>query len=192
MKKNVLLLLVLICFGTFVGYSEDTLSHTDFVGFEGVELTFDEAKLITGGETYIGYTHVSAGKYHSLIVITDKAIDKPGFKVKAVYESGPENSFVKSSSSSLGYGNNVKQTYNEPEKVQANPTKYKLQKVEPPKGMSTQDYDKKVDSTAKAYFKEKQKKYSIKKNSCNTTTSTIIKRSGGKIKPKKRVPGWKK
>lgn len=54
------------------------------------------------------------------------------------------------------------------------------------------DEDEDVMKAAKDYEAKKPEKYKIHKNSCNTATSSIIKDSGGNVKPKKSVPGWKK
>ena len=114
MKKRILTLIVLTVFAVLAFGLETNSKKNLFAGFDGIELTSQEASLITGGETYLGGTKVMGTKYiHSLIVVTDKPIEDPTFQVDAVFESGPEHSFIKSSSSSLGFGNNVLQNYDE-------------------------------------------------------------------------------
>lgn len=44
-------------------------------------------------------------------------------------------------------------------------------------GMSVKDYDDKVIAIARAYFNEKLKLYLALNRNCNTTTSTIVRRS---------------
>ena len=191
MKKSTLTLMVLVVFAMSAFGLETNSKKNLFAGFDGIELTSQEASLITGGETYLGGTKVMGTKYiHSLIVVTDKPIEDPTFQVDAVFESGPEHSVIKSSSSSLGFGNNVQQHYNSPEEIKANPKKYNFQQVIPPEGMDISDYDELVKSTGKAFFQEKPKKYVIKKNSCNTSAAIIIHRTNGYVEPSGTRPGW--
>lgn len=190
MKKYVFLLMFFILASSFSVYAEDNL-QTEFKGFEAIELSLEEAAKVNGGETYVGYTYVAFGCWHTFTLITDKPITDSDFKVIEIYESGAENSKTESFFSSLGFGNNVRQHYNSAEDIKADPNSYYLALVGVPNGMSIKDYDNKIIKVAESYFKEKPRKYSIWKNSCNTTTSTIIKRSGGFFKPGKRVPGWK-
>ena len=197
MKKSTLTLMVLTVFAMSVFGTETNSKKNLFAGFDGVELTSQEASLITGGETYLGGTKVMGTKYiHSLIVVTDKPIEDPTFQVDAVFESGPEHSVIKSSSSSLGFGNNVPQDYeaqrSEKKKVKTNLKKYSPQEVPVPDGKTVAEFDEDVMKAAKNYKAKKPEKYNIHKNSCNTATSEIIKDAGGNVKPKKSVPGWKK
>ena len=196
MKKSTLTLMVLTVFAMSVFGTETNSKKNLFAGFDGVELTSQEASLITGGETYIGFTPILGVANHSLIVVTDKPIEDPTFQVDAVFESGPEHGFIKSSSSSLGFGNNVPQDYeaqrSEKKKVKTNLKKYKPQLVDVPEGKTVAEFDEDVMKAAKDYEAKKPEKYKIHKNSCNTATSEIIKDAGGNVKPKKSVPGWKK
>ena len=196
MKKSTLTLMVLTVFAMSVFGTETNSKKNLFAGFDGVELTSQEASLITGGETYIGFTPILGVANHSLIVVTDKPIEDPTFQVDAVFESGPEHGLIKSSSSSLGFGNNVQQDYeaqrSEKKKVKTNLKKYKPQLVDVPEGKTVAEFDEDVMKAAKDYEAKKPEKYKIHKNSCNTATSSIIKDSGGNVKPKKSVPGWKK
>ena len=196
MKKSTLTLMVLVVFAMSAFGLETNSKKNLFAGFDGIELTSQEASLITGGETYIGFTPILGVANHSLIVVTDKPIEDPTFQVDAVFESGPEHGFIKSSSSSLGFGNNVPQDYeaqrSEKKKVKTNLKKYKPQLVDVPEGKTVAEFDEDVMKAAKDYEAKKPEKYKIHKNSCNTATSSIIKDSGGNVKPKKSVPGWKK
>ena len=197
MKKSTLTLMVLVVFAMSAFGLETNSKKNLFAGFDGIELTQQEASLITGGETYLGGTKVMGTKYiHSLIVVTDKPIEDPTFQVDAVFESGPEHSVIKSSSSSLGFGNNVQQHYeaerSEKKKVKTNLKKYKPQLVDVPEGKTVAEFDEDVMKAAEGYEAKKPEKYNIRKNSCNTATSEIIKDAGGNVKPKKSVPGWKK
>ena len=182
--------MVLTVFAMSVFGTETNSKKNLFAGFDGVELTSQEASLITGGETYVFYAHVAFGQYHTGIAITDKPITDPDFKVLEIVEYGPKNGISKSSSSSLGFGNNVQQHYNSPEEIKANPKKYNFQQVIPPEGMDISDYDELVKSTGKAFFQEKPKKYVIKKNSCNTSAAIIIHRTNGYVEPSGTRPGW--
>ncbi len=56
--------------------------------------------------------------------------------------------------------------------------------------MDISDYDELVKSTGEAFYKEKPQKYSVKKNSCNTSASIIIHRTNGYVKPSGIRPGW--
>ena len=117
--------------------------------------------------------------------------------MKEIIEYGPEHGFSKSSSSSLGFGNNVRHTDYESErpegkKVKTNLKKYSPQEVPVPDGKTVAEFDEDVMKAAKNYKAKKPEKYNIHKNSCNTATSEIIKDAGGNVKPKKSVPGWKK
>ena len=190
MKKSTLTLMVLTVFAMSVFGTETNSKKNLFAGFDGVELTSQEASLITGGETYVFYAHVAFGQYHTGIAITDKPITDPDYKVLEIVEYGPKNGISKSSSSSLGFGNNVQQHYNSPEEIKANPKKYNFQQVIPPEGMDISDYDELVKSTGKAFFQEKPKKYVIKKNSCNTSAAIIIPRTNGYVEPSGTRPGW--
>ena len=198
MKKSTLTLMVLVVFAMSAFGLETNSKKNLFAGFDGIELSSQEASLITGGETYLGGTKVMGTKYiHSLIVVTDKPIEDPTFQVDAVFESGPEHSVIKSSSSSLGFGNNVRHTdyeskRSEKKKVKTNLKKYSPQEVPVPEGKTVAEFDEDVMKAAKDYEAKKPEKYKIHKNSCNTATSSIIKDSGGNVKPKKSVPGWKK
>ena len=197
MKKRILTLIVLTVFAVLAFGLETNSKKNLFAGFDGIELTSQEASLITGGETYVFYDHVAFGKYHTGIAITDKPITEPGYEVKEVIEYGPKNGISKSSSSSLGFGNNVRHTdyeskRSEKKKVKTNLKKYSPQEVPVPDGKTVAEFDEDVMKAAKKYKARKSKKYKIKKNSCNTATSTIIKNAGGNVKPKKSVPGWKK
>ena len=196
MKKSTLTLMVLTVFAMSVFGTETNSKKNLFAGFDGVELTSQEASLITGGETYIGFTPILGVANHSLIVVTDKPIEDPTFQVDAVFESGPEHGLIKSSSSSLGFRNNVQQDYeaqrSEKKKVKTNLKKYKPQLVDVPEGKTVAEFDEDVMKAAKNYEAKKPEKYNIRKNSCNTATSEIIKDAGGNVKPKKSVPGWKK
>ena len=190
MKKSTLTLMVLVVFAMSAFGLETNSKKNLFAGFDGVELTSQEASLITGGETYVFYAHVAFGQYHTGIAITDKPITDPDYKVLEIVEYGPKNGISKSSSSSLGFGNNVQQHYNSPEEIKANPKKYNFQQVIPPEGMDISDYDELVKSTGKAFFQEKPKKYVIKKNSCNTSAAIIIHRTNGYVEPSGTRPGW--
>ena len=197
MKKSTLTLMVLVVFAMSAFGLETNSKKNLFAGFDGIELTSQEASLITGGETYIGFTPILGVANHSLIVVTDKPIEDPTFQVDAVFESGPEHGFIKSSSSSLGFGNNVRHTDYEskrPEgkKVKTNLKKYSPQEVPVPDGKTVAEFDEDVMKAAEGYEAKKPEKYNIRKNSCNTATSEIIKDAGGNVKPKKSVPGWKK
>lgn len=197
MKKSTLTLMVLTVFAMSVFGTETNSKKNLFAGFDGVELTSQEASLITGGETYVFYAHVAFGQYHTGIAITDKPITEPDFEVKEIIEYGPEHGFSKSSSSSLGFGNNVRHTDYESErpegkKVKTNLKKYSPQEVPVPDGKTVAEFDEDVMKAAKNYKAKKPEKYKIYKNSCNTATSEIIKDAGGNVKPKKSVPGWKK
>ena len=197
MKKSTLTLMVLTVFAMSVFGMETNSKKNLFAGFDGIELTSQEASLITGGETYVFYDHVAFGKYHTGIAITDKPITEPGYEVKEVIEYGPKNGISKSSSSSLGFGNNVRHTdyeskRSEKKKVKTNLKKYSPQEVPVPEGKTVAEFDEDVMKAAKNYEAKKPEKYKIHKNSCNTATSSIIKDSGGNVKPKKSVPGWKK
>lgn len=196
MKKSTLTLMVLTVFAMSVFGTETNSKKNLFAGFDGVELTSQEASLITGGETYVFYAHVAFGQYHTGIAITDKPITDPDFKVLEIVEYGPEHGFSKSSSSSLGFGNNVPQDYeaqrSEKKKVKTNLKKYKPQLVDVPEGKTVAEFDEDVMKAAEGYEAKKPEKYNIHKNSCNTATSEIIKDAGGNVKPKKSVPGWKK
>ena len=191
MKKLFMLSVIILSFGMAYGV-ENILQEDIFTGFDAQELSIDDAKIISGGETYIGYTYVTAGCYHTLTVVTDKPISDPSFIVRDVFESGAGGS---GSFASWGMGYNIRQYYNTPNMVKANPGKYELQLVSRPAGMSVKDYDDKVIAVALAYFNEKPKLYLALNRNCNTTTSTIIRRSGGYVSPSKamwRLPGWKK
>ena len=190
MKKSTLTLMVLVVFAMSAFGLETNSKKNLFAGFDGIELTSQEASLITGGETYVFYAHVAFGQYHTGIAITDKPITDPDYKVLEIVEYGPKNGISKSSSSSLGFGNNVPQDYNSPEEIKANPKKYNFQQVIPPEGMDISDYDELVKSTGKAFFQEKPKKYVIKKNSCNTSAAIIIHRTNGYVEPSGTRPGW--
>ena len=197
MKKSTLTLMVLTVFAMSVFGTETNSKKNLFAGFDGVELTSQEASLITGGETYVFYAHVAFGQYHTGIAITDKPITDPDFKVLEIVEYGPEHGFSKSSSSSLGFGNNVRHTDYESErpegkKVKTNLKKYNPQEVPVPDGKTVAEFDEDVMKAAEGYEAKKPEKYNIRKNSCNTATSEIIKDAGGNVKPKKSVPGWKK
>lgn len=197
MKKSTLTLMVLTVFAMSVFGTETNSKKNLFAGFDGIELTSQEASLITGGKTYVFYDHVAFGKYHTGIAITDKPITEPGYEVKEVIEYGPKNGISKSSSSSLGFGNNVRHTdyeskRSEKKKVKTNLKKYSPQEVSVPDGKTVAEFDEDVMKAAKDYEAKKPEKYKIHKNSCNTATSSIIKDSGGNVKPKKSVPGWKK
>ena len=197
MKKSTLTLMVLTVFAMSAFGLETNSKKNLFAGFDGVELTSQEASLITGGETYVFYAHVAFGQYHTGIAITDKPITEPGYEVKKVIEYGPEHGFSKSSSSSLGFGNNVRHTDYESErpegkKVKTNLKKYSPQEVPVPDGKTVAEFDEDVMKAAEGYEAKKPEKYNIRKNSCNTATSEIIKDAGGNVKPKKSVPGWKK
>ena len=196
MKKSTLTLMVLTVFAMSVFGTETNSKKNLFAGFDGVELTSQEASLITGGETYVFYAHVAFGQYHTGIAITDKPITDPDFKVLEIVEYGPKNGISKSSSSSLGFGNNVPQDYeaerSEKKKVKTNLKKYKPQLVDVPEGKTVAEFDEDVMKAAEGYEAKKPEKYNIRKNSCNTATSEIIKDAGGNVKPKKSVPGWKK
>jgi len=196
MKKSTLTLMVLTVFAMSVFGTETNSKKNLFAGFDGVELTSQEASLITGGETYVFYDHVAFGQYHTGIAITDKPITDPDFKVLEIVEYGPKNGISKSSSSSLGFGNNVPQDYeaerSEKKKVKTNLKKYKPQLVDVPEGKTVAEFDEDVMKAAEGYEAKKPEKYNIRKNSCNTATSEIIKDAGGNVKPKKSVPGWKK
>ena len=196
MKKSTLTLMVLTVFAMSVFGTETNSKKNLFAGFDGVELTSQEASLITGGETYVFYAHVAFGQYHTGIAITDKPITEPGYEVKKVIEYGPKNGISKSSSSSLGFGNNVPQDYeaqrSEKKKVKTNLKKYSPQEVPVPDGKTVAEFDEDVMKAAEGYEAKKPEKYNIRKNSCNTATSEIIKDAGGNVKPKKSVPGWKK
>lgn len=113
-----------------------------------------------------------------------------------IVEYGPENGISKSSSSSLGFGNNVPQDYeaqrSEKKKVKTNLEKYKPQLVDVPEGKTVAEFDEDVMKAAGDYKDKEPKRYKVRKNSCNTATSEIIKDAGGNVKPKKSVPGWKK
>lgn len=193
MKKSTLTLMVLMAFAMSVFGTETNSKKNLFAGFDGIELTSQEACLITGGETYVFYDHIAFGQYHTGITITDKPITEPGYEVKEVIEYGPQNGISKSSSSSLGFGNNVPQDYeaqrSEKKKVKTNLEKYKPQLVDVPEGKTVAEFDEDVMKAAKDYEAKKPEKYKIHKNSCNTATSSIIKDSGGNVKPKKSVPG---
>jgi len=206
MKKSTLTLMVLTVFAMSVFGTETNSRKNLFAGFDGVELTSQEASLITGGETYIGFTPILGVANHSLTVVTDKPITDPDFKVLEVFESGPKRLVSGTSSSgssssgsswslnssSFGYGDNVRQKYNKPEAVEKKYKDYDLTLVQPPKGMSTDKYDALVIETAEKYFEEPAKKYSVSDNSCNTTTSIIINKTKGSVTFDKWVPGWKK
>lgn len=196
MKKSTLTLMVLVVFAMSAFGLETNSKKNLFAGFDGIELTSQEASLITGGETYVFYAHVAFGQYHTGIAITDKPITDPDFKVLEIVEYGPKNGISKSSSSSLGFGNNVPQDYeaqrSEKKKVKTNLKKYKPQLVDVPEGKTVAEFDEDVMKAAKNYEAKKPEKYKIYKNSCNTATSEIIKDAGGNVKPKKSVPGWKK
>ena len=197
MKKRILTLIVLTVFAVLAFGLETNSKKNLFTGFDGIELTSQESRLITGGETYVFYEHIAFGLYHTGIAVTDKAITEPDFEVKEIIEYGPEHGFSKSSSSSLGFGNNVLQNYDEGRKKRGKDVKthlkeYPPQQVSVPKGKTVEEFDDSVLNSAKKYKARKSKKYKIKKNSCNTATSTIIKNAGGNVKPKKSVPGWKK
>ena len=193
MKKVCMFLVFILCFG-MTCWAETGLETTLFTGFEAQELTSEEVELISGGETYVGYTPVIFGCYHTLTVVTDKPISDPTFEVLHVFESGAGSS-SSGSSSSWGIGYNVEQHYNKPWMVKADPNKYVLQLVTPAKGMSIKEFDHKVVAVAEAYFDEKPQLYLALHRNCNTTTSTILARAGGYIVPSKalwRLPGWKK
>ena len=197
MKKSTLTLMVLVVFAMSAFGLETNSKKNLFAGFDGVELTSQEASLITGGETYIGFTPILGVANHSLTVVTDKPITDPDFKVLEIVEYGPEHGFSKSSSSSLGFGNNVRHTDYESErpegkKVKTNLKKYSPQEVPVPDGKTVAEFDEDVMKAAEGYEAKKPEKYNIRKNSCNTATSEIIKDAGGNVKPKKSVPGWKK
>ena len=196
MKKSTLTLMVLTVFAMSAFGLETNSKKNLFAGFDGIELTSQEASLITGGETYVFYEHIAFGLYHTGIAVTDKAITEPDFEVKEIIEYGPEHGFSKSSSSSLGFGNNVPQDYeaerSEKKKVKTNLKKYKPQLVDVPEGKTVAEFDEDVMKAAEGYEAKKPEKYNIRKNSCNTATSEIIKDAGGNVKPKKSVPGWKK
>ena len=196
MKKSTLTLMVLVVFAMSAFGLETNSKKNLFAGFDGIELTSQEASLITGGETYVFYAHVAFGQYHTGIAITDKPITDPDFKVLEIVEYGPKNGISKSSSSSLGFGNNVPQDYeaqrSEKKKVKTNLKKYKPQLVDVPEGKTVAEFDEDVMKAAEGYEAKKPEKYKIYKNSCNTATSEIIKDAGGNVKPKKSVPGWKK
>ena len=197
MKKSTLTLMVLVVFAMSAFGLETNSKKNLFAGFDGIELTSQEASLITGGETYIGFTPILGVANHSLTVVTDKPITDPDFKVLEIVEYGPEHGFSKSSSSSLGFGNNVRHTDYESErpegkKVKTNLKKYSPQEVPVPDGKTVAEFDEDVMKAAEGYEAKKPEKYNIRKNSCNTATSEIIKDAGGNVKPKKSVPGWKK
>lgn len=196
MKKSTLTLMVLVVFAMSAFGLETNSKKNLFAGFDGIELTSQEASLITGGETYVFYAHVAFGQYHTGIAITDKPITDPDYKVLEIVEYGPKNGISKSSSSSLGFGNNVPQDYeaqrSEKKKVKTNLKKYKPQLVDVPEGKTVAEFDEDVMKAAEGYEAKKPEKYKIYKNSCNTATSEIIKDAGGNVKPKKSVPGWKK
>ncbi|QEJ99074.1 hypothetical protein [Treponema phagedenis] len=192
MKKLFMFSVIILSFGMVYG-AENILQEDIFTGFDAQELSIDDAEIISGGETYIGYTPIMKHYYHTLTVVTDKPISDPSFTVRAVFESGVNSEG--NSSASWGIGYNVQQHYNKPYMVKKNPGYYELQPVSRPAGMSVKDYDDKVIAVAEAYFKEKPKLYLVLHRNCNTTTSTIIRRSGGYVVPSKamwRVPGWKK
>ncbi len=81
------------------------------------------------------------------------------------------------------YYSNIRKNYNSPEEIKANSKNYNFQQVIPPQGMDISDYDELVKSTGEAFYKEKPQKYSVKKNSCNTSASIIIHRTNGYVKP---------
>lgn len=197
MKKNVLILFVLVAFGASVFAADAEHGKDLFGGFEAVELSSEEAKRVTGGETYVFYKHVAFGKNHTGIVQTDKPLSEPDAKVNKVIEYGPENGSSRYSSGVVsgfnGGGNNVRQDYEKDRKykVSEHPEKYHLQEVAPPEGKSVAEFDEDVRKAADA-FDRNQKEYSVSNNSCNTATSTIIKDAGGSVTPTKSVPGWKK
>lgn len=197
MKKRILTLIVLTVFAVLAFGLETNSKKNLFTGFDGIELTSQESRLITGGETYVFYEHIAFGLYHTGIAVTDKAITEPDFEVKEIIEYGPKNGFSKSSSSSLGFGNNVRHTdyeskRSEGKKVKTNLKKYSPQEVPVPDGKTVAEFDEDVMKAAEGYEAKKPEKYKIHKNSCNTATSEIIKDAGGNVKPKKSVPGWKK
>mgnify|MGYP000871279803 CR=1 FL=1 len=196
MKKSTLTLMVLMAFAMSVFGTETNSKKNLFAGFDGIELTSQEACLITGGETYVFYDHIAFGQYHTGIARTDKPITDPDYKVLEIVEYGPENGISKSSSSSLGFGNNVPQDYeaqrSEKKKVKTNLEKYKPQLVDVPEGKTVAEFDEDVMKAAGDYKDKEPKRYKVRKNSCNTATSEIIKDAGGNVKPKKSVPGWKK
>lgn len=198
MNKSTLTLMVLMAFAMSVFGTETNSKKNLFAGFDGIELTSQEATLITGGETYVFYDRIAFGQYHTGIAITDKPITEPGYKVDKVIEYGPENGISKSSSSSLGFGNNIQHTDYESKRKKAGKDvathldKYKPQQVDVPEGKTVAEFDASVSKAAKDYADKKPAKYNIRKNSCNTATSEIIKDAGGNVKPKKSVPGWKK
>ena len=196
MKKRILTLIVLTVFAVLAFGLETNSKKNLFAGFDGIELTSQEASLITGGETYVFYDHVAFGKYHTGIAITDKPITEPGYEVKEIIEYGPEHGFSKSSSSSLGFGNNVRHTdyeskRSEKKKVKTNLKKYSPQEVPVPDGKTVAEFDEDVMKAAKKYKARKSKKYKIKKNSCNTATSTIIKMPAAMLSPKNQFPAGK-
>ena len=188
--------MVLMAFAMSVFGTETNSKKNLFAGFDGIELTSQEACLITGGETYVFYDHIAFGQYHTGIARTDKPITDPDYKVLEIVEYGPENGISKSSSSSLGFGNNVPQDYeaqrSEKKKVKTNLEKYKPQLVDVPEGKTVAEFDEDVMKAAGDYKDKEPKRYKVRKNSCNTATSEIIKDAGGNVKPKKSVPGWKK
>lgn len=192
MKK----LLAILISVFFVGFAaaETIPMQNAFTGFEGKELSLEEANLIAGGETYIGYTHVAAGFYHTLVVITDKPIEDSSFIIDKTFESGAGGI---GSLGSIGIGYNIRRFYNKPDIAQKkyNTGKLILQLVDRPSGLSVKDYDNKVKDIANSYLTSitnNRTRYSINKNSCNTTTSNIIRLSGGYVTPIQKVPGWKR
>ena len=196
MKKLIIFLVIILSFGMFC-WAEESLKSDVFTGFEAEELSLEEVELISGGETYVGYTYVALGCYHTLTVVTDKPISDPTFEVLRVFESGAgkAGSSSSGSSSSWGIGYNVQQHYYKPSEIKANPSKFELQLVTPAAGMSIKEFDDKVIAVAEAYFNEPPKLYLALNRNCNTTTSTILARAGGYIVPSKsmwRLPGWKK
>lgn len=191
MKKIFIFSVIILSFGMVYG-AENILQEDIFTGFDAQELSIDDAEIISGGETYIGYTCVTTGCYHTLTVVTDKPISDPSFIVRDVFESGAGSS---GSFASWGMGYNIRQYYNTPNMVKANPGKYELQPVSRPAGMSVKDYDDKVIAAALAYFNENPKLYLALNRNCNTATSAIIICSGGYVVPLKSmrsIPGWKK
>ena len=148
MKKSTLTLMVLTVFAMSVFGTETNSKKNLFAGFDGVELTSQEASLITGGETYVFYAHVAFGQYHTGIAITDKPITDPDFKVLEIVEYGPKNGISKSSSSSLGLGNNVPQDYeaqrSEKKKVKTKLKKYSHKEVQVTDGKTVEEFDEDV------------------------------------------------
>ncbi len=197
--KKILFSVFVVCICFTLLFSEDL--KTPFEGFEGTELSVEEAHSYNGGETYIGYQHIALGKYHTFILVTDKSRERKDAKVRNVFESGPEyrnekRLLISNGSKKPIFGKNVRQKYNydydtKEKKAELDKPTNIYQKVEPPKGMSSKKFDDKVIRVGQGHLKIRSSKYYIYGNSCNTSTSKILLKSGAKVKPIRSVPGWR-